>query len=84
MSLTLHTCISIRGMLHTYTAKDWRLFARYCTNDDGTKATPYEAKESVLDLLSKGHEYIPIGEPCEGFSPKTGCPGHRKPEAPNE
>lgn len=76
--MRIHTCLSIRGILRTYTKKDWKLFGKYCcVGNDGAKATADQAKDSILDLLSKGVEYLPIGDPCEGFSYKTGCPGHK-------
>lgn len=34
-------------------------------------------RAAMLDLLARGHELIPMNE-CEGFDPKTGCPGHRE------
>ncbi len=80
MTKTLHMCLSVRGALMNWTAKDFRtLFTR----SDGRRATDAEAKSYLLDELAKGHEVIPMGEPCEGFDYSGGgCPGHPQ-EEPN-
>jgi hypothetical protein len=30
----------------------------------------------LRNLLADGVEMIPVGQPCEGWDWKTGCPGH--------
>jgi hypothetical protein len=35
-----------------------------------------------MDELVRGHDVIPMGEPCEGFDYKKGCPGHEQVDAP--
>lgn len=71
---TVHLCLSVRGALTNWTRRD---FANLLTHNDGRKATAEEAKAYLLEELSKGHEVIPIGPPCEGFDYSGGgCPGH--------
>jgi hypothetical protein len=41
----------------------------------GRYLTPDEARNALMDELSKGHEVIPIGE-CDNFDFKRGCLGH--------
>jgi hypothetical protein len=77
-----HLCLSVRGALKNWTPGD---FVNLVRRDDGRWATPAEAKDFLLDELSKGHEVIPFGEPCEGFDYSGGgCPGHVEGSAPEE
>jgi hypothetical protein len=73
---TIHMCLSIRGVL----SWPWRDFKRQFkgvfTGDDGRVLTPEQARDYLLDELSKGHKVLPTG-PCEGFNYETGCPGHK-------
>ena len=77
-----HMCVSVRGVLRWPDRKlvsDWS----GCITDDTGKSprTAYEIREFWMDHLSKGHEVIPLGEPCEGFDyGGKGCPGHPIPE----
>jgi hypothetical protein len=70
---TVHVSLSTRGALRHFVEREWR---NVVSRDDGTYLTPAEVKEYLLCELAEGHEAIPYGEPCEGFSFKTGCPGH--------
>jgi hypothetical protein len=50
---------------------------RTITKTDGTPfSSVYEFRQMCMDELANGHEVLPMGEPCEGFDYKTGCPGH--------
>jgi len=72
---TIHVCLSVRGALRW----DRRTLARACkgvTMPDGRRPTPDELRDHLMDLLADGNEVVPLGDPCEGFDPKTGCPGH--------
>ena len=73
MGRKIHVCLSVRGALHN------RHYGGF-KNDDGTDASDYEAEEFLMDQLVLGREKIPFGEPCEGFSYITGCPGHEEPD----
>ena len=46
------------------------------TDPDGTVLNADEARDRLHALLQEGVRVIPFGEPCEGFSPTAGCPGH--------
>ena len=72
---TIHVCLSIRGALK------WpkRLLKGLFQYEDGRTMSADEAREHLMDMLSEGKEVLPMGE-CEGFSFKTGCPGHERPE----
>ena len=74
-----HMQQSVRGALMNWNPREW---VNVCRDDSGRVMTPREVQAGFLDLLSKGVELIPIGGPCEGFDPKTGCPGHAVPESP--
>jgi hypothetical protein len=71
----VHMCISVRRMLR------WpkRQLKKLVTDDNGRYLDAEAAKEWLLDQLSEGRECLPLGEPCEGFDYKTGCPGHEAP-----
>ena len=72
---THHVCQSVRGALANWTKREW---SRNLRHDDGRPCSEREAKEFMMDQLAQGREVIPLtNPPCEGFSYKTGCPGHR-------
>lgn len=73
---TFHMCMSVRGALN-WDKRRFKQWAGAFTNEDGTKPTPDEVREFLMDELAKGHEVIPMSDACEGFDFKTGCPGHR-------
>lgn len=65
--------LCIRGAL-----KNWsdRNFKGMFKTDDGHTMTPSEAKDELLEHLSKGHEVIPFGT-CDNFDyAGGGCLGH--------
>jgi hypothetical protein len=68
---TVHMCLSVRGALRNAPGS-----LRGFAHDDGRKMSTAEAFESLCDELAKGHEVIPMGDACEGFDYKSGCPGH--------
>ena len=77
-----HMCVSVRGVLRWPDRKlvsDWS----GCITDGAGKSlkTAFEIREFWMDHLAKGHEVIPLGEPCEGFDyGGKGCPGHPMPD----
>jgi hypothetical protein len=73
---TFHLCQSITGPLANWTAREWRQATGYIRRSDGTRYTVAELRQAFVEELRQGHEVIPLGEPCEGFSYTTGCPGH--------
>jgi hypothetical protein len=52
---------------------------RSITKEDGTRYTSvHEFRNALMDELSQGHEVIPMGDACEGFDYRSGCPGHEQ------
>lgn len=64
MSTTHHCCLSIVGTLAT--TKNIKCF--FDNVDEG--------RAYLKQCLAEGKKVLPIGDPCEGFSYETGCPGH--------
>ena len=76
MAKTFHMCIDVRGMLN-WTRRETMRNLKNITKSDGTRyASVAEFRNSLMDELVRGHEVLPIGDLCEGFDFKKGCPGH--------
>jgi hypothetical protein len=75
----MHVGLSVRGYLMGPDRNCRELFKR-----DGRFLTPREAKAVLTEYLANGVEVLPFGKPCEGWDPKTGCPGHPTPEDGHE
>jgi hypothetical protein len=81
MSRTIHLCVSVRGMLNWSTSETKRNLKSF-TKSDGTRYSDiHEFRNALMDELSRGREVLPMGEACEGFDYKTGCPGHEDSDA---
>jgi hypothetical protein len=80
MSTAVHMCVDIRGIMSKPKSQRRNL----CRKPDGRYMTPDEAWNALADELAKGRRVLPFGEPCEGFSYETGCPGHRSEAAQSE
>jgi hypothetical protein len=79
---TMHTCLSVRGAL-SWDKRQFRNALSWITKPGGERYRSVDhLRDALFDELAKGHEVIPIGEPCEGFDYKTGCPTHEIPEEP--
>ena len=74
MRETIHCSLSVRGALR-WNQKQLR---GLLTDQAGHKLSPREAREALMQMLSEGVEMLPLGD-CDGFDPKTGCPGHAAP-----
>jgi hypothetical protein len=72
MSKTVHMCVDIAGVLR-WPDKD---LVKMFTGDDGLKKSAGEVRDWLKLQLAQGKRVMPFGEPCEGFSYQTGCPGH--------
>ena len=72
--ITIHSCLDIKGALTNWSNE---MLAGMFAHTDGRPYTAREVKAQLLEYLSEGKEVLPLGVPCEGFSYKTGCPGHR-------
>ena len=70
-------CISIKGALRNWNARQWVGVAT--DTDTGRVLTPQEFKEHLLDELAKGHKVVPCG-PCDNFDYEHGCMGHPIPD----
>jgi hypothetical protein len=68
----IHMRIDIRGAIMNWSDSEWR----NCIKDnDGKMLSPDEVKRGFLEELSKGNDYLPLGD-CDNFDPKKGCLGH--------
>jgi hypothetical protein len=67
-----HMYLNVRGALLWPKSK---LKGMLVDKTTGRYLTPDEARNALMDELSKGHEVIPIGE-CDNFDFKRGCLGH--------
>lgn len=75
MAKQFHFNINVRGMLKNASRRE--LASMFRNSSTGKRLTADEAKDELLDHLAKGHECIPLGQPCEGFDyAGGGCPGH--------
>jgi hypothetical protein len=69
-----HLGLDIRGALHNW---DNRIMARVFTDNDGRSMTAWEARESLMDHIARGHRVIPCDpEACDAWDYQRGCPGH--------
>jgi len=74
MKRIFHMAQSVRGAL-----RNWRTprdYPRGYLTENGRELSFDEAINVMMEELSKGREVLPLGDPCEGFDYKTGCPGH--------
>lgn len=65
-------CMSIEGCLRNHKGRKIKIF----DDENGIQTSDKEARKYLAECLAKGWRVIPFGEPCEGFSYQTGCPGH--------
>lgn len=70
MARTVHMCQDLEGAVASWTPKMFRDIGK---DNDMTGA---QVKKYFELQIYKGKKVIPFGEPCEGFSYETGCPGH--------
>jgi len=71
----MHFQVDVAGLL----AADTRFLRRAmgALRVEGRKPkTIHEMRSALAGLLSKGVKYLPIGQPCEGWTDAEGCPGH--------
>jgi hypothetical protein len=78
MKVHRHIAQSIAGAVKNWDDSMWKSLAK------DNKCTVSDVKDYFLNALAEGKKVIPIGEPCEGFSYITGCPGHDEGENINE
>jgi len=73
---TFHCQLDVCG-LATFNDEDLRSLLPSLTDGDGQHFRDvHSLRTRLVDLLRKGIFYMPFGQPCDGWDPKTGCPGH--------
>jgi hypothetical protein len=78
MPTVLHVGVSVRWMLN-WSRAETRKHLKHMKKPDGSPwASIEEFRDAMMTQLSQGTEYLPLGEACEGWSGKTGCPGHEE------
>ena len=75
----VHSSVDLRGLL-TWDNKDLRVWLSAFAFDDGPAADVRTLRSKLLDLVLAGTRYLPMGEPCEGWTDADGCPGHDVPD----
>lgn len=75
MSTTFHVQISVRDYLDSSPAEIRRAMKSMSYQGRPFKDVS-EFRHAMMDLIADGVECLPIGKACEGWDPKTGCPGH--------
>ncbi len=68
--------LDIRGALMNWKT---RQFKKLLIRPDGSHMKPDEARAALLQKVSEGFDYLPIGD-CDHFDPKHGCLGHPVPQ----
>lgn len=71
MKTTRHICQSVEGALKFWKKAEWKSVSK------SSGMTIEQCKNEFWKMHGEGKLVIPIGEECEGFSYKTGCPGHQ-------
>jgi hypothetical protein len=72
---TVHMHLDVKGLLlHRDAAL--RPYRRAFTVDGRRTETVADVRRVLVDALSAGMLFLPVGPPCEGWSYHTGCPGH--------
>lgn len=77
MTRRIHISLDVAGALKNWRRHEWEGVAM--DPETGRRLTANEFQDWLLEQLAKGVRMIPFqskGDPCEGFSPETGCPGH--------
>ena len=75
MSTIIHSCLDVRGALRR-NMESRRKWAFWLTEDNNAPMLREKAIGLLMDELAAGREVLSFGAPCEGWSDKTGCPGH--------
>lgn len=70
MKRQVHVCQSVQGALNNWKKAEWTAVAK----ENGLSIDALKERFRIMDF--EGKKVIPIGDPCEGFSYETGCPGH--------
>lgn len=79
--MKLHVSLDVAGAIRGFKPGYWR---RSMKDSEGRYLTPTEVKDWLLEQLAHGKRRVPFGDPCEGFSHETGCPGHESDESDDD
>lgn len=80
MGKSIHASVDVRGAL-TWKDRELVRFFKGMLGADGQRlTTAYEIRRRFVDVLADGWWHVPFGKACEGFDPKSGCPGHDTPD----
>lgn len=80
MGKKIHCHVSVPGLL-TQDGHSLRRTMGTFLYDGRHPRNVAEYRSMLAELLADGIKCLPVGEPCEGFSYQTGCPGHETGEA---
>lgn len=84
MSRIVHCCLDVQGALKGLMRGRGKR-GTWFVHEDGRHCTREEEIDILLGELAAGRKVIPFvkvgGQPCEGFSYETGCPGHETEDA---
>jgi hypothetical protein len=70
----IHMCIDREGLIRNL---------RSGATKARDVAPGWTKKGLIAALESMTCRVLPVGDPCEGFDPERGCPGHREDDEPN-
>lgn len=72
--MKFHVGLNLKGVLSN---NDYMTLLAF-KDEKGKTVSRKEAKNFLLDELSKGRLFIPMGE-CDNFDTNKGCRGHKEP-----
>lgn len=74
---TVHVHVDVAGLLAQGDA-DLTIHVGGITLRGRPCETVVDLRRALVECLEAGVKCLPVGQPCEGFSYRTGCPGHRE------
>jgi len=75
---SVHTSVDLKGLL-TWKDKDLRRWLSSFVFENGPASDVQTLRGKLLELVMEGTLFLPVGEPCEGWTDASGCPGHDVP-----
>lgn len=79
MAKSFHVHIDVKEML-THSDAGLRPFRKAFVVEGVRTSTVTEVRQILVETLANGTLFLPAGQPCEGWSYQTGCPGHEREE----
>lgn len=77
MGKVIHGSVSVGGLL-TWDNRDLRRMVKAFTFDGKCAQDVRDLRSKLVTLLEERTRYLPVGEPCEGWTGWDGCPGHEQ------